>query len=392
MKVFISTGEISGDLHGAALAKELQLLSPEIEISGLGSSKMRAAGVEIVADVSVRSTIGFVEPIRHLFFFLNLWRKLKKLFKENPPDILVLIDFQGFNLPLANFAKKQGIRTVYFIPPQEWIWGSKRGTSDVVKYSDLIISVFKPCAEFYQKNGGKVVFVGHPLLDLVKPTASLNPLDLASAPLNPPKVGGDNADSSELLVGLFPGSRHQEIESLLPVMLKLAKHNPTCNFAISVASSVLKTLIEQHLSSPHFGGIKGGRCIRLVENAPYELMNSADLIISSSGTTTLEAAILQKPMVVIYKLSAATWFIAKNIFKMNPKFIALPNILADAKVVPEFILNWPKAEAEMLATTQTLIDSKAERVKMAENLAAVKESLGEPGAIKRAAAEILKIS
>ena len=375
MKIFISTGEISGDLHGAALAKELQRIAPGIKISGLGSNKMRTAGVDIVADVSARSTIGFVEPIRHLFFFLNLWLKLKKMFKENPPDILVLIDFQGFNLPLASFAKKQGIRTVYFIPPQEWISGTKRGTADVINNSDLIISVFKQCAEFYKEKGGNVVFVGHPLLDLVASTSQ-------SAPLNPP---------STLLIGLFPGSRKQEINALLPVMLKIAKQYPDCNFAISVASSALKPLIEQHLSSPQWGGIRGGRRISLTENAPYDLMNSADLLITSSGTTTLEAAILQKPMVVIYKLSAATWFIAKKILKMNPKFIALPNILADDKVVPEFILNISGSEQEMASAIRLLIESEEERQKIAKSLVSVKECLGEAGAVKRAADLLLTL-
>ncbi|MFH1429295.1 MAG: lipid-A-disaccharide synthase [Candidatus Margulisiibacteriota bacterium] len=373
MKIFISTGEISGDIHGAALADQLHHQFPGIELTGLGSVKMKAAGVKILTDISSRSTIGFVEPLVHLPFFLLLWTRIKKYFKNNKPDLMIMIDAQGINLPLARLAKKAGIPRVYYIPPQEWIWGTKKGAREVVDLSDLILAVFQKEKQFYKDHGGQVIFVGHPIIDLVKPT-----IDKESF------FAENNFNPDKKLIGLFPGSRKQEITNLLPSMIKTVINLPDYQYAISVASEKLKPLIKTILDEHNV-------YIRMVENSHYDLLNNSDIVLTSSGTTTLEATCLHKPMVVIYRLSRLTWFIAKYILKVKVKFIALPNILADARIVPEFILNHQGEEAEVTETIRTLLETPLRISILADNLETIAKKLGEPGAAKRAAEQILNI-
>ncbi|MFA5929153.1 MAG: lipid-A-disaccharide synthase [Candidatus Margulisiibacteriota bacterium] len=372
MSIFISTGEISGDLHGAALARELFRLEPGLKISGLGSERMRAAGVKILADASARSTIGFIEPIVHLPYFLKLWKKIKNELAEQRPEVVVLIDFQGINLPLAKYARSQGIKTIYYIPPQEWIWGTKRGTSEVVALSDLILSVFRQEDKFYLAQGGNSRFIGHPLLDLVSSTLGRDEFftqqDLAK---------------SKKLIGLFPGSRRQEINKLLPVMIKLAKKLPYHQYIISAASPQIRELIKEVLAAHNAQ-------FQVVENAHNELMQNADLILTSSGTATLEAACLNTPMVVMYKLSALSYFIAKYILRIKIKFIALPNIIAGERIVPEFILNAPGAEKMIPEAMNSILSDPAAEQKLCNKLTEVTDSLGEKGAIKRAAEMIMR--
>ncbi|MFC1478629.1 lipid-A-disaccharide synthase [Candidatus Margulisiibacteriota bacterium] len=371
MKIFISTGEISGDIHGAALADQLRRQCPDVELAGLGSAKMKSAGVKILADLSARSTIGFVEPLVHIPFFLLLWSRLKKYFNNNKPDLLVMIDAQGINLPLARLAKKAGVPGIYYIPPQEWIWGTKKGINEVVSLSNLVLAVFQKGKQFYQDKGARVKFVGHPIIDMVKPT-----IDKESF------FSENNFNPDQKLIGLFPGSRKQEIKALLPSMIKTAANLPDYQYAISVASEKLKPLIKTVLDEHNV-------YIRLVENCHYDLLNNSDIVLTSSGTTTLEATCLHKPMVVIYRLSRLTWAIAKYLLKVKVKFIALPNILADARIVPEFILNHKGEEDEVTEVIRSLLETPMRMAVLADNLETIAKKLGPPGASKRAAEHIL---
>jgi len=373
MNIFISTGEISGDIHGAALAKALLLKQPDLRLSGLGSSRMKAAGVDVLADVSSRSTIGFIEPLVHVPFFLWLWATIKRRFKKQAPDVVVLIDFQGFNLPLAKVAQALGIQTVYFIPPQEWIWGTEHGAQDVVQWSDLILSVFQKEKKFYQEKGGRVIGVGHPLVDLVKPTRTAREFR--------DKYGFDH---DKKLVGLFPGSRQQEVTALLPAMIQMVRHLPDVQYALSVASKGIKKHISRILDEQNV-------FIRLIEDGHVDLLNSADVVLTSSGTTTLEATCLHKPMVVVYKLSFLSWLLARYVFQVKPKFIALPNILAETRIVPEFILNISGLENEAVQSLNVLLTDSSRWQLVADNLATGASRLGEPGAAGRAAEHILKM-
>jgi lipid-A-disaccharide synthase len=384
-RIFISTGEVSGDKHGAALVNAIRGLAPDVVVNALGSDHLRAAGAHLVADLSARSTIGFVEPIVHVPYFLWLWRRLKKHLRAHRPDVVVLIDFQGFNLILAKYARKLGIPTVYYIPPQEWIWGTRKGTSDVVRTSSLILSVFEKEKQFYEAQGGNVEYIGHPLVDMVREYMGCrgNASPVGANLCIRPGVGVDGVP--RLTVALFPGSRKQEIQKLLPVMLAVAEKFPQHHYTIAVASPALESQINTILRKKN---LITDHCSLFTRN-PYDLLSTADLVITSSGTTTLEAALFHTPMVVIYKLSKLSYWIATHLMKVKLKFIALPNILAEEAIVPEFILNFPGAEQSFKQAVARLLEDDSARMAMQERLMSVADGLGSPGAVTRAAERIL---
>ena len=385
MRIFISAGEVSGDLHGAALARALTAQAPSITLDGLGSTQMRASGVHLLADPASRSTMGFIEPLAHVPYFLSLFRNARRYLRKKKPDAVVLIDFQGINLPLAKAARKLGVPTVYYIPPQEWIWGTKKGAQAVVDHSDLILSVFKPEADFYERLGGKVQFIGHPLLDIIEESKTRRSAGLApngsSSPVIPAEAGIQAGEGS-YGIALFPGSRKQEVASLLPVMLRIAAAFPEHRYIVVAASPTIRAQIEKLLT------LSPSQKIEIKDGDPYSLMSAADLIITASGTTTLEAACLHAPMVVLYKLSALSYFVAKHILKVKIPHIALPNILAQRRVVPEFILN-ETTESTVLQTVRELLQDSAKRAAMARELKSVSALLGAPGATQRAAEQII---
>lgn len=370
-KVMLSAGEASGDLHGAGIAAALKTLQPDIRLFGMGGEGMRAAGVEILYDIADYSVMGFVEVVKNLPRLFKLRDNLAAIMEQEKPDILVIIDYPDFNLRLAKCAKALGIPVFSFIPPSAWAWRKGRAKS-VAKLADKIAAIFPFEMDVYQKAGADIAFVGNPLVDLVKPSMTKEAA-----------YQFFQADAKAPIVLLLPGSRKQEIASLLPVMLKsaekIAMQKPNCQFFLPVASTIpqemLQNIIDQH-------NVK----VKLTETNTYDLMYIADAAIAASGTVTLEAALLNLPVVVVYKMAALTYFIGKILVKIP--HISLPNIIAAKEIIPELLQSAVNAERITDEVLQ-LCKENPHSATVRKELAAVKEKLGESGAFGRAAALIL---
>lgn len=373
-KVMISVGEASGDLHGASVAKALKQLHPDIQLFGMGGTQMRQAGVEIVYDIADLGVIGLVEVIRNLRRLFRLRDYLADLMDKERPDALVIIDYPGFNMRLAKVAKQKGIPVVSYIAPTVWAWGKGRAKG-VAETVNRVASIFPFEAEIYRQAGADVTFVGHPLLDIVKPT-----LEREAA------YAHFGADATKPLVLLLPGSRKQEIEKLLPDMLAAAEKIravlPECQFFLPIASTISPEMLHN---------IIGGYDVpvTLTHDATYDLMNIADAAIAASGTVTLEAALLGLPTVIIYKVAALTYWLGRMLVKIP--YISLPNIIAGRKVMPELLQT---AVQPGIIAEEVLAFLQKETVKKQalQDLREVRERLGEAGAVERVAKVIIEVA
>ena len=323
----LSVGEVSGDLHASFLVKELKRLSPEISFFGMGGEKMAAAGVDIKLDISKRNTIGLIEALPQLFSIFTALSKMKKLLKKQKPDLLILVDSQGFNLPLAKYARKLGIKTCYYIPPQEWLWGSEKNLIKAAKAVDSIVAIFKKEFEAYKKHNQNTSYFGHPLLDIVKPTLSKTEARERFFGHQPKKV-----------VAICPGSRNQEIKNIFPILLNAAKllkeKHQEIEYIIPIAAEWIRPLITNKLKEFGINAV-------MVQGLTYDVLNSADLIIATSGTINLEATILKVPNLMVYRVSPLTYWIGMHILKIGEKmkYLSMPNLLANNKIIPEVTQN-----------------------------------------------------
>lgn len=367
----IIAGEASGDLHGANLVKALKSLSPDLEIMGMGGKRMAEAGVNILFDISEIAIVGFGEVLRHIRRLSGTFHKIYRAVEEEGPDGLILIDYPGFNLRLAERVKKKGIPIIYYISPQVWAWGRSR-VKKIAKLVNKMIVILPFEREIYQDEGPPVEFVGHPLLDAIDPIGKKE--EIASR---------FNIPQDRPVVGLLPGSRRQEIKRLLPIMLKAAKlmrsRSPELEFVLPCASTISHEEIED-LLNPSLG-------IRLVHDKTYQVMSSAQLLLVASGTATLEAACLETPMVVIYKVSFLSWLLAKFLIRVPD--IGLVNVVAGRRVVPEF-LQFGARPGRIASACLDLLENKNKRESMQKDLEEVKDKLGQPGASLRAARLVLE--
>lgn len=366
-KILIIAGEASGDLHAAHLVKALKTKDPHIEIFGIGGKKMQEAGVEIIYDIVELAVVGFVEVIKHFRTFKHILEKLLILLETRKPDVVILVDYPGFNLRFAKYAKEKNIPVIYYISPQIWAWGNNR-IQEIKKLVDKMIVIFGFEEDLYGQAGVKVSFVGHPFLDIVrsewKKEETIRHLHLKH---------------HSTKISLLPGSRQKEVERHLPVMLKacglIKTALPETEFILSrrkeLDSAVYNKIILRSKIKPHS-----------LENRPYEIMEISDLVIVSSGSATLETAIMERPMVIIYKTSFLTWLLARNMIKIPD--IGLVNIVAGKRVMPEFIQF--KANAKNIAEASIdILNNKEKRGNIKENLRKLKGRLGEKGAVERAA-------
>ncbi|MFA6356946.1 MAG: lipid-A-disaccharide synthase [Candidatus Omnitrophota bacterium] len=351
-KIFIIAGEASGDLHGSNLVLALKGLSPDTVFSGMGGPLMVKAGVRSFQDISELSVIGLGEVLSSLGKFKAVFRMLVEKLEEEKPDCVILIDYPEFNLRFAREAKERGITVIYYISPQIWAW--RRGRVKIIKRSvDKMIVILGFEKDFYAKYGISAEFVGNPLLDSVR---TLCPRDEF--------LEQHGLDASKKTVAILPGSRRGEIEKNLPVMAEAAE------------------MIKEKLG----GGVQfmvakfGG------EYNIYDCMNAADVVLVASGTATLEAAILEKPMIVVYRVSFLTWLFGKLLVRIP--FIGLVNIVAGEKVVPEFV-GFRVEPGKIADEAVSILLSPARSKSIKTRLAAIKGKLGMPGASKRAA-EIIK--
>jgi len=370
-KIMISVGEASGDLHGASIATELKKIKPNIKMFGMGGKAMREAGVELSHDFADLDVMGFVEVIKNLPRFFRLRDELVEIMKKEKPDVLLIIDYADFNMRLAKCAKKLGIPILSYIPPSAWAWRKGRAKS-VANLVNKIASIFPFEAEVYRAAGADVTFVGHPLLDIVKPSMSKEE-----------SYQFFSAQAGEPIILLMPGSRKQEITKLLPIMLesaeKILQEKPNCQFFLPVASTISQEILKNILNNYK---VK----VRLTSENIYDLMNIADTAIAASGTVTLEAAILDLPVVVVYKMSAITYFIGRLLVKIPN--ISLPNIVMEERMIPELLQDEVKPE-NIAQEVMRLLKTHPHAKEVHKKLLMMKEKLGSQGAVKRVAEEVL---
>ncbi len=366
-RIMIIAGEASGDLHGSSLVRESLSLDPSLQFFGIGGSLMRAEGVETLVDAREMAVVGLVEVIAHFPTIFRAFRKMERILKQDPPDLLVLIDYPDFNLRLAKVAKSAGVKVLYYISPQVWAWRVGR-VKKIARLVDHMAVVFPFEVSFYEKEGLPVSFVGHPLVDSVHPTMSLEEAR-----------DSFGIDPVRKTVGLFPGSRKQEIRKHLPILLEsalmLSERFPDLQFILPLASSLDRSDVAPYLDS---SGVK----VIVVDGKGYDVIQVCDAIISVSGTVTLEIALLGVPLVLIYQVSPLTYLLAKWLIRVD--HVGLCNIVADKRVVREMIQHQatPLLIAEEIA--RILSDSSyAEGIR--SGLALVRNRLGSGGCSARVA-------
>jgi lipid-A-disaccharide synthase len=370
-RVMIIAGEASGDLHGSGVVRELKRLQPGIDVYGVGGDKMQNAGMEIIYHIRDLGFMGFFEVLQHLPFIKTMERTLEQVVKFKRPDVLVLIDYPGFNLRFARIAKRFNVKIVYYISPQIWAWHKSR-VKTIRQFVDLMLVIFPFEEKFYREEHVPVEFVGHPLLEVI--TSSLSRKEFCK------KFG---LDERKKIIALLPGSRKQEIENIFPAMLdasRLIAAKAECEIVVGVAP----TLDEQYLKMLYRLG-----SVLLIKGLTYDVMANADIAVVTSGTATLETACFGTPMVVVYKTSWPTYWIGRMLVRV--KNIGLVNIVAGERIVPEFIQR--SASARLLAReVLAMLGNAAALADMRSKLSGVRGKLGKPGASERAARAILNVN
>lgn len=371
MKIMISAGEASGDMHAGALAAEIKKEAPDTEIFGMGGPSMRRAGVEIIYDIENLGIIGVIEVIRHLPMFFRLRSFLKEQMIMRKPDVLVCVDYPGFNMKIAHAAKELGIPVVYYIAPTIWAWNRGRA-KNIVRDVTQVASIFPFEAKAYEEAGAPVTFVGHPLADTVKPTMSYDEA-----------LSFFGADPDRKRVLLMPGSRKNEVSDLLPVMLEAAKviHEKTkAEFFLPRAETISEEFLNSFLKqAPELD-------IHVTTEKQYDLMHICHMAIASSGTATLETALMELPTILVYRLARITWILAKLL--VNIKYAGLPNILLGKEVTPELLQDAVSADNISHIALTWLTDEEA-RQKNIDDIRAVRQALGAGGAVARTSRLVL---
>ena len=372
-RILISAGEASGDIHAAAVTAAIKKIDSSAEVFGMGGDALRNAGGEVLFDIKDHGVMGFVEVLKKLPDLFKLRDDFEKVMDDRKPDCLITVDYPGFNMKLAKLAHDKGIPVVSYIAPSAWAWHKSRAKK-VAKIVDKVACIFPFEYDVYKEAGAPVEFVGHPLVDIVKPKMSQ-----AEA------MAFAGKEEGKKLILLMPGSRLMEIEKMLPTLLEAAKlikkQLPEVNFVMPRAGTIPISLLEEKINA-------SGLEVKITEGNNYDLFSVADLALATSGTVTLEAALCGLGSVIVYKTNPVTYFIAKLV--VNIPHIGLPNIVAAKSVLPELIQN-DFTPAKVAQEALALLESER-NAKMKEDLAYVKERLGKPGAVGRVAELVLKIA
>jgi lipid-A-disaccharide synthase len=380
-RIFISTGEVSGDLQGSLLVKALheqaRLQGIEIEIVALGGQKMAAAGAKILGDTTGIGSMGIVEHLAFIAPTQKIQAKAKAYLEIHPPDAIILIDYMNPNIFIGNFARKAfpEVPVFYYIAPQEWVWSaSPRNTEAVIKVTDRLFAVFPGEAEFYKSRGANVQFVGHPLVDrmLGCPTR-----EEARAALGIP--------ADEIAIALIPASRWQELKYLMPPIFEAAQQLqtqlPKVHFWIPLAREEYRPAIEAAIGHYQLSAT-------LVADKPDAVLAAADLAIAKSGTVSLELALLKVPHIVIYKFSKITAWIAQKIIRVNVLYVSPANLAQMKPLVPELIQDDASPE-RIVAESLAILQDPERRQRLAADFQEMRDAFGPPGACDRVAQEVL---
>ena len=385
-KIFISTGEVSGDLHGSLLANalfnEAEKRSVDLEICGLGGERMRKEGVKILQDTTSISAIGIWEALPLLIPTIKIQKKFYKSLKNLSPNCLVLIDYMGPNIKIGRKLKseKNKIPIYYYIAPQEWAWRvGNNSTTDLISFSDRIFAIFKQEANFYKRRGGNVLWIGHPMIDLIKKIPTKK---------DSRKILKLRANENILLI--MPASRPQELRYVLPVFMQVARklqqkypnlivYIPSCR---EVFDSKFKLALDKYKVK---GKVVSQKDIEELKTHIYSLTK---LALCKSGTVNMELALYGIPQIVGYRVSRVTAFIAKKILNFKVKFISPVNLLVKKLIIPEFVQKEFEVK-KIYEKACRVIDRKSEKEKISKGYAYLKKELGQEGVVKRAAEEII---
>ena len=366
--IMIVAGEASGDMHGASLVREMLKIDPSLNFYGMGGNKMQEAGVKLLVNASETAVVGLTEVISKFGTLFRIIRQMKKSLDEMKPELVILIDYPDFNLNfVAPAAKKRDIKIFYYISPQVWAWRKSR----INKIKRLVnkMAVILPFEVYtYAAKGFAVDYVGHPLLDLVKPAYSRQE-----------SLKIFNLDESKTTIGLLPGSRQSEVVKLLPEMLRaseiITQKIQNVQFILPLADTLEQKTIDDIVSG---FAIK----VKVISGQTYDAVSCCDLAIVASGTATLETALLSVPMIIIYKISPLSYFIGK--FIVNVQNIGLANIIAGKTVVPELIQEDASGN-RIAAEAMDILTNTARKQEMIKELAAIRSKLGDPGAATKTA-------
>ena len=385
-KIFISTGEVSGDLHGGLLANalfnEAEKRSIDLEICGLGGERMRKEGVKILQDTTSISAIGVWEALPLIIPTIQIQKKFYKSLKNLSPNCLVLIDYMGPNIKIGRKLKseKNKIPIYYYIAPQEWAWRvGNNSTTDLISFSDRIFAIFKQEANFYKRRGGNVLWIGHPMIDLIKKIPTKK---------DSRKILKLRANENILLI--MPASRPQELRYVLPVFMQVARklqqkypslivYIPSCR---EVFDSKFKLALDNFKVK---GKVISQKDIEEFKTYIYSLTK---LALCKSGTVNMELALYGIPQIVGYRVSRVTAFIAKKILNFKVKFISPVNLLVKKLIIPEFVQKDFEVK-KIYDKACRVLDRKSEKEKISKGYADLKKELGKEGVVKRAAEEII---
>ena len=366
-EIMLVVGEASGDMHGASLVKALLKRDPNLTFFGVAGDQLQRMPFEAVFTVAKLTGMGLLELAGNMKNIVEAYRLLRRALRTRRPSLLILIDFPEFNLRLARLAKKLGVPVLYYVSPQIWAW--RRGRiRQIARAVDRMAVVFPFEVKLYERHQVPVEFVGHPLLDLVHVTqdrdAALRDIGL---------------HKGKPVIALLPGSRRKEIAYHLPVMVDAAtqlKRLQQAQFFCVRANTLERTELQNELD-------RAGFVIPIVEAGRYDAVNAADLVWAASGTATLETALLEKPMIVVYRVSWVTYWLARLL--VNVKYIGIANIIAGKAIVPELVQSELSAE-RLVRESQAILNDHDARQGMIANLTKLKGQLGSPGAANRVAA------
>jgi len=386
MRIFISTGEVSGDLQGSLLIKALQRQAAAtgltLEIMALGGDKMAEAGAKILGNTSGIGSMGLIESLPYVIPTLRVQRQAIAHLKKNPPDLVVLIDYMGPNLGIGTFMKENlpDVPVAYYIAPQEWVWSmSFQNTNRIVGFTDKLLAIFPEEARYYQQNGANVSWVGHPLIDR-----------MANAPSRTTAREKLGVKVEEIAIALLPASRHQELKYLLPIIFQAAQNIqsklPNVHFWIPLSLEIFREPITAAIQEY---GLKA-TIVSSQQQGVQDILAAADFAITKSGTVNLELALLNVPQVVVYRLHPLTAWIARHILKGSIPFASPVNLVVMREIVPEFLQEQATAENITQAAMELLLNPE-KRQQTLTDYQEMRHCLGELGVCDRTAKEILEM-
>lgn len=363
----IVAGEASGDLHGSNLVRAMKESHPDLVFYGMGGKRLQEAGVDLFAHASDMAVVGLTEVFSKLGMILGVMRRLKASLKTRKPDLVILIDYPDFNLPVARAAKKRGINVLYYISPQVWAWRKSR-INQIRKVVDKMAVILPFEADLYHQANVDATFVGHPLLDTVKTQYTKEEA-----------LSRFGLQANTRIIGLLPGSRQSEVGKLLPIMMETAlmlkKALPDVQFILPLADTLEPSMVAPILGTYHVD-------VKVIPGEIYDVIAVSDAAIVASGTATLETALLETPMIIIYKISPFSYLLGRLFVHVT--HIGLANIIAGKTVAPEFIQGDATPEKLTKAVLEIITD-ESRMAMIKKDLSNIKNKLGQPGASQRTA-------